>query len=876
MSFFNLNRMGPVRKQTSGVYNVKNLHTHEMRDVLKLFNTNLTSGLSTRSATERLQNVGFNEIAQTDQRHPLQILKEQFLNPMILLLLGVLGVSIGIQHFTDAIVIGVIVILNTWIGFFQEFRAEKAMESMRHLTAPDAKVIRDGEIKKILAREVVPGDLVQIDAGDRIPADLRFTEVALLQVDESILTGESHLVFKEINSLPRTDLTIGEQSNMGFAGTLAIGGRGIGIAVATGQNTEFGRIATLLTTSKKGESPLKQRLEKLTQQLVIVAASLCFIIFVVGYLQKKSTLELLLAAMSLGIAAIPEGLPAIITISLSLGSLRLAKRGALIRQLSAVEGLGSITVICADKTGTLTQNKMAVKYPEPESKISKRFLEALVLCNDAQLSSGDPMEIALIQFANDCGVNPSTVRTQWQRIGEIPFDTDRRRMSTLQASNRHRLLYVKGAPEKVIPLCKTEIAHATPRILTPERQKELSTHQDQLASQGLRVLAVAMKTLPDDAMPASLESIEVELVFLGFVGLQDPPRPGAKEAIAECRIAGIRPIMITGDYQATAVAIASELGINTTQNGSGVITGVDLKNKSREWLDAKILETSVFARVTPEDKLTIIQALQDQNECVAMTGDGVNDAPALRKADIGIAMGSGTDVAKEAASLILVTENFSTIVCAVREGRVIYDNIRKFVRYMLTTNLGELVTMLLAALLFLPAPLLPVQILWINLVTDGLPAVALGYEPAEGDVMARRPRFRSENIIGRGLWQHVLWVGILMGSLTIGTMYFFMKKNYELSAIQTIAFTTLTFAQMGHALAIRSESQALWRLGLFSNWRLAGAILGTILAQIAILILPALRKILHTTPLTLSDIVICILPAAIIYFAVEIEKKIIK
>jgi Ca2+-transporting ATPase len=474
------------------------------------------------------------------------------------------------------------------------------------------------------------------------------------------------------------------------------------------------------------------------------------------------------------------------------------------------------------------------------------------------------MEIALLKFAQENRMDPVTVRKQWKRLSEIPFDADRKRMSTLHESERRRVLFMKGAPEWVISLCTEEMADRRRGPLHEGRRKELEVLQENLASQGLRVLAVAMKEDSDLS--------EQELTFLGLVGLQDPPRKEAIAAISECRAAGIRPVMITGDYQTTAVAIARELGIH--QTGDEIITGADLKRENREWLDERASRASVFARVSPEDKLSIIQVLKDGNESVAMTGDGVNDAPALRRADIGIAMGRGTDVAKEASSLILVDENFSTIVHAVMEGRVIYDNIRKFVRYMLTTNLAEIVTMLLAAIAALPTPLLPVQILWINLVTDGLPAVALGYEPAEGDVMVRRPRPTDENILGRGLWQHVLWVGISMGCLTIVMMTFFMKHGFDTASLRTAVFTALTFAQMGHVLAIRQESRPLWRIGLMSNWRLMGAVLTTVFLQIAIVTLSPLQKIFYAVPLTFSEILVCFIPATLIYFAVEVEKRI--
>lgn len=832
-------------------------------------------GLTSFEAEQRLEKYGPNEVTSTGERHFLRILVEQFINPMILLLIGVSLLSLIIGHRVDAMIIGVIVVLNALIGFVQEFRAERAMKSIRQMAAPVAKVLRDGKRVRLPGHLLVPGDLVILEAGDRVPCDLRLIESKNLKVNESLLTGESIPVFKGIDPLQEKDLPLGEQSNMSFMGTHILNGRGVGVCVATGHQTELGNIAGLLKSNQMGKVPLKARMDRLTRHMALAALVLCFVIFVVGLLQGTKVIDMLLTAITLAVAAIPEGLPAVITIGLSLGSLRLARHGVLVRQLQAVEALGSVTVICADKTGTLTENRMKVKLPQVQDPVPSFFIEALILCNDASLSSkgnseaGDPMEIALLQFAQERRTDSEQLRARWRRISEIPFDTERKRMTTLHDFEGGNILFTKGAPEMVIPLCKAWTQEAKIVPLTEEMKNQLSQKQEEMALDGLRVLAVAMKSFENVPILSPLEDQESDLVFLGFVALQDPLRPEARQAIAECRKAGIRPIMMTGDYEVTAKAIGKELGIY--QEGDQIVTGYELK-KSGQKLHHQVSHVSIFARVSPEDKLSIIHILKEKKELVAMTGDGVNDAPALKKADVGIAMGRGTDVAKEASALILVEENFSTIVRAIKEGRVIYDNIRKFVRYMLTTNLGEIATMLIAISVGLPIPLLPVQILWINLVTDGLPAVALGFEPPEGNVMVRKPRLPGENILARGLWQHTLWVGLLMGLLTMGVMAFFWKRGYRIDHIRTIAFTALTLAQMGHVLGIRSESRHLWQIGLLSNWRLLGAVLFTFLSQYALIYLEPLQKIFHTTSLSFVEGGITLLPALIIYIVVEVEK----
>lgn len=866
-------------------------HLRGIDELLTALEVDSEKGLSLEEAERRLRKYGPNTLSAKRGRPAWKILSDQFLNPMILVLIAVVALSLFTGHITDAVIIGAIVFLNSLIGFVQEMRAEKAMKSIRALSAPRAEVRRDAQRKSIPAGELVPGDIVFLEAGDRVPADLRLMEAKTFRVDESLLTGESAAVFKDVDALDGKDSPLGDRTNMAFTGTYAVSGRAQGVCVFTGRDTELGKIANLMTRERAGSPPLQLRMEAMTRWMVAGAFILCGMIFLLGVAQKKPWMEMLLSAMSLGVAAIPEGLPAVITISLSLGALRLARHGVLVRRLPAVEALGSVTTICADKTGTLTRNKMEVaayyqdgEYrllgsPKADPSLFSPFWKALVLCNDAgvDVSSkpenpgfrGDPTEVALLAFARDMGTDIEYLNRRYSRILEIPFEPKRRRMLTLHEGEGKRIAWMKGAPETILERCVQEFRDGEVRGLTADRTLKLKARAEAMASDGYRVLGFAMRETPPNT--GEPEAWERDLTFLGFVGMMDPPRPEVKEAIASCRSAGIRPVMITGDHPTTAVAIGRFLGIY--REGDGVITGAELAQEGKEILDERAVHTSIFARISPEDKLRIIEVLKDTGQLVAMTGDGVNDAPALKKADIGIAMGKGTDAAKEASSLILVEENFVTIVRAIREGRVIYDNIRKFARYMFTTNLGEIATMMIALAIGLPIPLLPVQILWVNLVTDGLPAVALGFEPPEGDVMERPPRQVRENILGRGLWQHVLWVGGLMGLLVSGLVYAALHSGREVDYARALAFTTLVFTQMGHVMGIRTERQALWKAGLLGNWRLLIAVGITVVAQLLILYVPFLHGIFHSQALSVLDLSLAFAAAALIYIVVEIEKK---
>ena len=846
--------------------------------IAQILAVDIDTGLPTAEALRRLAQYGPNDIGQVGHRHLARILLDQLINPMILLLLAVSAISVVMGHVTDAAIIGSIVLLNSAIGTFQEQKAEKAMASIRAMAIPTATVLRNGQQTPLSTTDLVPGDIVLVEAGNRVPADIRWIEIQRLQVDESLLTGESLPAFKTSAPLKAADLPVGDQTPIGFMGTHILTGRGKGLCIATGSQSELGKISGMLSTSKAGEVPLKERTNRLTRQMTAAALLLCLITFAIGVLHGEPPLHMLLAAMTLAIAAIPEGLPAVITISLSLGALRLSRHGVLVRRLPAVEALGSVTVICTDKTGTLTENRMAVSYPKPgDAILTAPFLQTMRLCNDARLAgegnpdAGDPMEIAMLRFALFQQEDPATVGPDWKRLAEIPFDADRKRMTTVHSRDTVRLISMKGAPETILPFCQSILKDGEQLPLTEPIRQALSQVQETLASQGLRVLGLANRTESADHASPDVEAIdEANMVFLGFVGLEDPPRPEAKAAIADCRAAGIRPIMMTGDYRVTAMAIGRELGIY--QEGDSVIEGMDLREQGRQWLADHAAHTTIFARVSPEDKLAIVEVLKAQHEFVAMTGDGVNDAPALKAADVGLAMGRGTDVAKEAAALILLQEDFSTIAKTIKEGRIVYDNIRKFVRYMIATNLGEIATMLLAALIGFPVPLLPVQILWINLMTDGLPAIALGFEPEEGNVMQRPPRPTTESITAGGLWQHTVWVGMVMGLCVLGVIMYARSSGQAAHYVRTMAFSALAFAQMGHLFAIRSEYRPLWRIGFWSNYRLNIAAGITVIAQLMLIYLPALQPMFHTTPLSRLDLGICALPAVVIYILVEIEK----
>jgi P-type Ca2+ transporter type 2C len=845
--------------------------------------TDAQTGLHEDEALKRLSQYGPNAIRQQSQRSILRTLLAQFSDFMILVLIGAAVVSGLIGDLVDTIAIVVIVVLNAVIGFVQEFRAQRAIAALRKLAAVNAQVIRDGQTRHIPADELVPGDVVVMEAGNIVPADLRLLEAAHCKINEAALTGESHTSDKQTQPLDAPDLALGEQSNMAFKGTIMTYGRARALVTATGMQTEIGRIAALLETDGEVQTPLQKRLAFFGKRLAIAILVICALVFVLGLLRGEPPLMMLLTAISLAVAAIPEALPAVVTISLAFGARRMVRENALIRRLPAVETLGSVTWICTDKTGTLTQNRMQVTelYVDArqipagtlpgEGEPFASLLRALALSNDAIAGSGedatgDPTEIALFETASGAGYHKAQLQASWLRVMEVPFDSERKRMTTVHEHDGACVAFTKGAPEAVLPLCEHVLT--SNGVAAIDRDAMLQ-QADRMAAAGLRVLAIAWRDWPQVPASDDAELIENGLTLLALAGLQDPPRDEAHDAIALCKTAGITPVMITGDHPATARAIASRLHI--VEADDRVVTGQELRGTSDERLAQQIRDIRVYARVDPAQKIRIVQALQNAGEIVAMTGDGVNDAPALKRADIGIAMGKGgTDVAREASSLVLLDDNFASIVSAVRAGRRIYDNIRKFIRYTMTSNSGEILTIVLAPLLGLPIPLLPIHILWINLVTDGLPGLALASEPAEKNVMKRPPRPPQEGVFSRGMWQHMLWVGLLMAGVSLAVQAYALNVGSE--HWQTMVFTVLTLSQVGQVMALRSEDQSLFSIGLLSNKPLLGAVSLTFALQMATIYVPQLNPIFRTTPLPPVELALCLIASCVVFVAVEAHK----
>ncbi len=860
-------------------------HALPVAEAIRKLETNISDGLNPKEAEQRTARYGRNELTEKPPRPAWRMLLDQFADFMILVLIAAAVISGLIGDIKDTLAIAVIVLLNAVIGFVQEYRAERAMAALKKMAAAHAQVMRNGERQLLPATEIVPGDIVLLEAGNMAPADLRLIEAAQLRVDEALLTGESTTIEKHADILEQANLPLADRRNMAYKGTITTYGRGMGVVVATGMKTELGKIAALLESSEDIKTPLQKRLTVFGRHLGIAVLAICAIIFLAGLLRGEAPLLMLLTAISLAVAAIPEALPAVVTISLALGAYRMIGQHALIRRLPAVETLGSVTYICSDKTGTLTQNKMhveelyadgtALRSWDAEARLEpcSSLLTALSLSNDANYRHGkvmgDPTEAALCIAAQKAGYDKAVLETESPRIFELPFDSERKRMTTF-----HRLpdggviAYTKGAPESMLPLCNAQLA---PQGEEPIQAGKILANAERMATEGLRVLAVAQRHWPSLPEDTQSQSIESNLVLLGLVGLMDPPRHEAIESVRLCKKAGITPVMITGDHPATARAIAKRLGM---EDGT-VMTGAELAQLSDDEFRQQASHIQVYARVDPSQKIRIVEALQAKGEFVAMTGDGVNDAPALKRADIGIAMGKGgTDVAREASSLVLLDDNFATIVHAVREGRRIFDNIRKFIKYTMTSNSGEIWTIFLAPFLGLPIPLLPIHILWINLVTDGLPGLALSVEPAERGVMRRPPRPPSESIFAHGMWQHMLWVGLAMGAVCLFTQAWAIHSGS--THWQTMVFTVLTLSQMGHVLAIRSERDSFFRQGIFSNPYLLGAVLLTFLLQLATIYIPALHGIFHTQPLTGMELAICLVLSSVVFFCVEIEKWLVR
>ncbi len=868
---------------SQGTPPAKPWHSLTLTDLTRILDVDSARGLDDDEVIKRRTRFGTNAIEEGRKRSLLSQFLHQFTDVMILVLIVAAVIAGLLGEIVDAIAILVILILNAVIGTVQEFRAQKALSALRSMTSPSASVRRNGSLQTLPATELVPGDLVLLEAGNIVPADLRLIEAADLQLDESTLTGESQTVEKSPEPLPDPDLVLMERCNMAFKGTHVTRGRALGLTVGTGMQAELGRIAALLAHDETVQTPLQKRLARFSKRLAIAVLCIAALVFFVGLMRGESILLMFLTAVSLAVAAIPEALPAVVTISLALGVRKMSMHNALMRNLPAVETLGSVTYICSDKTGTLTRNQMTLDQiwnaegteqhlkPADTNALWRHLGQALALCNDTQPEAdgqlkGDPTETALYRAAQEIGLEGISLRESLPRVGEIPFTSARQAMTTLHQTDGAITAYVKGAPEVVLAHCLDQQGADGPQTIN---LSDVTAQAEAMAAQGYRVLAVALRHFESVPEEIKAEPIEQELTLLGLVGLIDPPRDEVPDAVQECYTAGITPVMITGDHPATARAIAQRLGIG--RDGEKAITGRELARISEEDLRSQILDNRIYARMTPEQKITIVKALQAEAQVVAMTGDGVNDAPALKRADIGVAMGEkGTDVAREAAAMVLTDDNFATIVRAVKEGRRIYDNIRKFIKYTMTSNSGEIWVLFLAPFLGLPLPLLPIQILWINLVTDGLPGLALAAEPAEKGIMQRPPRPLDESIFAHGMWQHMIWVGLLIGTLSLGGQawaYHTGSPNW-----QTLVFTILTFSQLMHALVIRSTEESLFTQGLFSNRALIGTIVLTVCLQLTVIYLPALNLIFHTTPLTGSELAICFALPIVVLIAVETEK----
>jgi len=855
-------------------------HGLPLQDVLDQLKSS-RNGLTSAEAASRLEACGPNSLTARKKRTALGLFLAQFKDFMILLLLFAALVSAFAGDLQDTFVIAAILVLNAVIGFIQEYRAERAMQALNAMAAPQAFVVRDGQSAALPARDVVPGDMVLLEAGRIVPADLRLADCFQLRVDESSLTGESVPVEKTANPVTGEAVALADRRSMVYKGTVVTYGRALGAVTATGMQTEFGKIAALLQDAGEVKTPLQKRLASFGKRLSLAALAICGLVFVTGLLRGEDPLLMFMTAVSLAVAAIPEALPAVVTISLALGAKKMVQQNALVRKLPAVETLGSVTYICTDKTGTLTQNKMraeefycdgALAREPAAGAVWDEFLTAMALCNDAcagkgRAVTGDPTETALYEAARLKGFEKEVLERSSVRLAEIPFDSDRKCMTTFHpAGSGGAVAYTKGAVEVIVQKCTHVLTALGPQPLDTLAWLTLS---ERMAGDGLRVLALGRRfwpRVPSDLAPGS---VETQMTLIGFVGLMDPPRDEALKAVETCKKAGIIPVMITGDHPLTARSIAQRLGI--LEGSEEVMTGSELEQIPLEDFKARVERIRVYARVSPEQKLKIVSALQERGQYVAMTGDGVNDAPALKRADIGVAMGvTGTDVAKEASSMILLDDNFSTIVGAVKEGRRIYDNMRRFIRYAASTNLAEVWIIALAPFFGLPIPFLPIQILWINLLTDGLPGLALAAEAAEKNVMSRPPRPPNEGVFAQGLGLHVAWVSVLMAVLTLGSQAFFIQKGVE--HWQTMLFTILCFSQLAHVLAIRSERESLFTQGIFSNRPLILAVSVTLLLQMATLYLPALNAVFKTQPLSATELSTCVAISAVVFLCVEAEK----
>jgi Ca2+-transporting ATPase len=865
-------------------------------EVVARLQTDSKKGLNEKEVKERLERFGTNELARAAKAPLWSLFLNQFSDFMVLVLLAATFISGLLGEYADAVTIMIIVVVNAILGFVQEYRAERSIEALKKLTAPEARVIRSGQERKVPASELVPGDLVLLEEGDRVPADLRLLQTANLEIEESSLTGESVPVRKREDALPGQEVALGDARNMAYLGTAVTRGRGRGVVINTGMATEMGQICGMIQEAGQEETPLQRRLGQLGKGLVAFCLFICAAVVVVGIARGEEAYQMFLAGVSLAVAAIPEGLPAIVTVALAIGVQRMIRRHAIIRKLPAVETLGCATVICSDKTGTLTQNQMTVRKVvidgdvfdvtgegyDPKGEFEgkgdmqelkfKLLMKAAALCNNAVLERGgvsvtglfrglikgrpardwsilgDPTEGALLVMAAKAGYWREMLEQKEPRIAELTFDSDRKRMTVLHRQPSGQIAaYVKGAPDSIVELCTHTYRGGIAVPLSARDKEEILRYNGMLAEKALRVLAFAYRELPAGTEDFSEEFVEQKLVFLGLAGMIDPPRPAAVTAVQTCHRAGINVVMITGDHPLTARAVARELGILSDKGN--ILTGYDIDRLTDKQLQEAAGKVSVYARLSPKHKLRIVRALKQSGHVVAMTGDGVNDAPAVKEADIGIAMGTtGTDVTKEASAMVLSDDNFSSIVAAIEEGRGIYDNIRKFIRYLLSCNVGEVLTMFLAVLGGLPLPLVPIQILWMNLVTDGLPAMALGVDRYDRDIMNRPPRHPRESVFAHGMAWRIGLNGIVIGLGTLLVFWIGLSLG-DLPLARTLAFNTLVFFQLFYVFVCRSEYHSILELGLGTNPYLVGAVLISATLQLAAVYVPFLQPIFHTVPL---------------------------
>ena len=851
-------------------------HTYDIGNLIYKLKSNLLYGISNEEAQKRLEKYGKNKIEDKKKESIFIKFIKQFNDIMIIILIISAIVSAAVAKlegngdYIDSIIIISIVILNAIMGTVQEAKAEKSIDALKKMSTPVAKVKREGNIITVPSEEIVIGDIIILEAGNYVPADCRIIKSYNLKIEESSLTGETIPILKDENVKLKGDCNIGDMVNMAFGTTIITNGSAEAVVVETGMNTKVGKIANMIINDESPETPIQKKLGQIGKTLGIGCLIICAIIFIIGILKKIPVIEMFMTSVGLAVAAIPEGLPAIVTIVLSIGVTKLAKHNSIIRKLPAVETLGSSSVICTDKTGTLTKNEMnVVEYEDANMKKIDLILELGTMCTDVQIQNngkilGDPTEIAIVEGANSIYKNRSELYSKYPKINEIPFDSNRKLMSTIHKFNNKYRIITKGAPDVLLERCTKYYNNGNIESLNYIKRNNLKSRNENLADKALRVIGVAYIDL--DILPKSLDAnfIENNLIFVGFIGMIDPPREGVKESIKQCKEAGIKIAMITGDHIATAKAIANDLGI--LRKNDLCITGKELDQISQKDLEKNIMKYSVFARVTPEHKVKIVKAFQSTGAVVAMTGDGVNDAPALKNADIGISMGlNGTDVAKNASDMVLADDNFSTIVEAVKFGRNIFDNIKKAVHFLIATNIGEIATIFFGLILGLKSPLLAIQLLWINLVTDSFPAIALGLDPAEKNIMKKKPRNSKKSLFADGLWTQIITEGLMLGVLTLVAFYIGYNK-FGLEVARTMAFVSLGMIELVHVFNIRSE-ESIFKTNIFSNKYLIGAfVLGTVL-QISVVVIPGLAQIFEVKPLNgiqwLYTITISLLPIVI-------------